>query len=187
VLDKPTTDGETEIHLLTNLPSRFKARRIALAYLERWSIERAFHELDQAFRGEINTLGYPKAALLGFSVAVMLYNVVSVVKSSLQAAHGAEVAAHEDVSVYCLASEIAATHGGMMIALPSQVWTSTFADCTDAEFAAFLRSTAGHAKPQRFRKARRGPKKRPPPRTGGLREKHVSTHRLLQSRKKVAV
>lgn len=183
VLKQPTEDGDTEIHLLTNLPKKFRAKQIALAYLERWSIEHAFQELEQAFRGEVDTLGYPKAALLSFSVAVTLYNVISVVKAALQAAHGTEVAAYEDVSVYCLASEIAATHGGMMIALEPEIWTETFASCTDKEFAEFLTATAAHANPQRYRKARRGPKKPPPPRTGGLREKHVSTYRLLQTRK----
>jgi len=40
VLDKPTRDGDTEIHLLTNLPVRdARAQVIAELYRRRWTIE----------------------------------------------------------------------------------------------------------------------------------------------------
>ncbi len=81
-LKEPTRDGETEIHVLTNLPKTVaNARSVADLYLHRWTVERAFHELDQAFNGEIKTLGYPGAALLSFCVALLAYNVTSVVKA----------------------------------------------------------------------------------------------------------
>jgi hypothetical protein len=180
-LNRPTEDGETEIHLVTNLPRRFGACRIAAAYLDRWTIERAFQELEQSLRGEVNTLGYPCAALLGFSVALLLYNILSVVRCAMQSKHGAD-AAFEQLSCYYLSSEIAAIHGGMMIAIPRAEWSAMFRDCNAVQMAAFLRESAGHAKPAQFRKNVRGPKKPPPKRTGGLREKHVSTHRLLANR-----
>ena len=51
--------------MLTNMPKTVaNARSVADLYLHRWTVERAFHELDQAFNGEIKTLGYPGAALL---------------------------------------------------------------------------------------------------------------------------
>jgi hypothetical protein len=181
VLDQPTTDGDTEIHLLTNLPKRFGAVRIAAGYLERWRIENAFQEIEQALRGEVNTLGYPKAALLAFGIALLIYNVIAVVKGALQAQHG-EVAAFEKLSGYCLASEIAAVYAGMMIAIPPAEWTVLLADCRVPSLVKFLKDTAAYANPKRFAKAPRGPKKPPPKRTGGLREKHVSTHRLLLTR-----
>ena len=81
-LKESTRDGETEIHVLTNLPKTVaNARSVADLYLHRWTVERAFHELDQAFNGEIKTLGYPGAALLSFCVALLAYNVTSVVKT----------------------------------------------------------------------------------------------------------
>jgi hypothetical protein len=181
VLDRPTTDGDTEIHLLTTLPQRFGAVRIAAAYLERWRIENAFQEIEQALRGEVNTLGYPKAALLAFGIALLIYNVVAVVKGALQAQHG-EAAAFEKLSGYCLASEIAAVYAGMMIAIPPTDWSRMFATCRIPAFVKFLTDTAAYANPKRFAKSPRGPKKPPPKRTGGLREKHVSTHRLLLNR-----
>ena len=178
VLDQPTVDGDTEIHLLTNLPQRFGAVRIAAAYLERWRVENAFQEIEQALRGEVNTLGYPKAALLAFSIALLIYNVIAVIKGALQSQHQ-EAAAFERLSGYCLASEIAAVYAGMMIAIPPAEWTALLADIRVPSLIKFLQQTAAYANPKRFLKSPRGPKKPPPKRTGGLREKHVSTHRLL--------
>lgn len=180
-LDRPTTDGDTEIHLLSNLPQRFGAVRLAAAYLQRWRVENAFQEIEQALRGEVNTLGYPKAALLAFGIALVIYNVIAVVKGALQAQHGA-AAAFEKLSGYCLAAEIAAVYAGMMIALPPATWTDLLADCRVPALVKFLKAAAAYADPKRFAKANRGPKRPPPKRTGGLREKHVSTHRLLLQR-----
>ena len=78
ILDKPTRDGDTEIHLLTNLPVKVAdAREIAEMYRRRWTIETAFQEMEKTLNGEINALGYPKAALFGFCVALVSYNVMS--------------------------------------------------------------------------------------------------------------
>jgi hypothetical protein len=182
VLDQPTVDGDTEIHLLTNLPKRFGAVRIAAAYLERWRVENAFQEIEQALRGEVNTLGYPKAALLAFGIALVIYNVIAVVKGALQSQH-AESAPFEKLSGYCLASEIAAVYAGMMIAIPPAEWTALVGGSRVPALVKFLQDTAAYANPKRFIKSSRGPKKPPPKRTGGLREKHVSTHRLLLTRR----
>jgi IS4 transposase len=66
-LNKPTRDGETEIHVLTNLPKRVSAIRIAEIYRDRWTIETAFQEMAENLEGEIQTLGYPKAACSAFA------------------------------------------------------------------------------------------------------------------------
>lgn len=182
VLDRSTEDGDTEVHLLSNLPARFGAIRIATAYLQRWRVENAFQEIEQALRGEVDTLGYPKAALLAFSIALLMYNVLSVVKGALQFKHGEE-AAYDKLSGYCLASEIAAVHDGMMIAVPPREWTATFGQCSVPQLAKFLVATAAYADPARFRKSPRGPKKPPPKRTGGLCENQVSTHKLIEKRR----
>src|SRR5262249_48305139 len=64
VLDKPTRDGDTEVAILSNLPAEVAdARAIADLYLDRWTIEGCFNELTTALRCEVQTLGYPKAAL----------------------------------------------------------------------------------------------------------------------------
>lgn len=180
-LDEPTEAGETEVHLLTALSKRVGALRIAKAYLGRWTIENAFQELEQALESEIKTLCYPRAALLAFSVAVMTYNMYSTLKTALHAAHGAE-APPERLSGYYIGEEIGAIYGGMMVAIPAATWTRTFGRATPRQLARVLVQLASRVDPKRFHKTTRGPKKPPPRRTGGLREKHVSTYRLLQSR-----
>ncbi len=186
-LKKPTRDGATEIHLLTNLPARTaNAHAVAELYLHRWTVERAFHELDQALNGEIKTLGYPRAALLSFCVALLAYNVISVVKSAVAAVHGAE-AKREDISGYYLAGELAAAYHGMMIAIPPAEWTRRFGSLSPAQLAKVLKTLAVHVRPARFRKNCRGPKKPPPKRTSAKRHPHVSTARILATRKQQKV
>jgi DDE family transposase len=182
-LNKPTKDGETEIHLVTNLPTKVaNARSVADLYLHRWTVEKAFHELDQAFHGEIKTLGYPGAALLSFSVALLAYNVISVVKSALAATLGAK-AKREDLSGYYLTGELAATYHGMMIAVPEAEWTRHFGSLAPAELARILKSLAAKVRPDRFRKNKRGPKTPRPIRETAKGKPHVSTARIIAQRK----
>src|SRR5512135_1950983 len=68
-LKQPLRDGTTEIRLLTNVPpGRLSARRASELYRTRWRIESAFQELTESLRCEIDTLGYPRAALFGFGL-----------------------------------------------------------------------------------------------------------------------
>jgi IS4 transposase len=180
-LDKPTRDGDTEIHLLTNLPETEDAITLAALYLHRWQIENLFGELKQALDAEVNTLCYPKAALLAFCVGLLTYNVISVLKGALYACHG-EGAQVQRLSTYYLAEEIDAVYEGMMIAVPQRTWTRTFGDLSPKEMAAILKELAANTRIGRFKKRQRGTRHPPPKRTGGLREKHVSTQRLLDQR-----
>lgn len=180
-LDKPTRDGDAEIHLLTNLPAEIDALDLAPLYLDRWKIENAFGELRQALDAEINTLCYPKAALLAFCVGLLTYNVISVIKASLHAVHG-DRAELQRLSTYYLAEEIGATYWGMMIAIPQGTWTRTFGDLSSREMAAILKELAAQTRIQQFKKHQRKTRNPPPKRTGGYREKHVSTQRLLNER-----
>jgi len=180
-LDQPTRDGDAILHVLTNLPAAVRAVKVADVYRKRWTVETAFQELGQAFDAEIDTLCYPRAALLAYCIALMLYNTLSVVKASLRTVHGEE-ASPERISGYYLASEIKAIQGGMMVAIPPDQWHRRFAKTTPRQMAAFLRDCASHVRIRRFLKNKRGPKRPPPKRTGGLREKHVSTARILAQR-----
>jgi IS4 transposase len=181
-LDAPTRDGETVIHLVTNVPAEAgDAIVLAELYLRRWDIENAFQEIEQALRSEVDTLCYPKAALLAFCLALTTYNVLSTIKAAMRAAHR-NPSLLFDLSGYYLAEEISATYWGMVIAIEPVHWTRQFAKATPMEMAECLRALAANADPRRFKKRRRGPKRPPPTRTGGLREKHVSTKRLLDQR-----
>ncbi len=179
---KPTRDGDNELHLLTNLPAKVaNARSVANLYLHRWTVEKAFQELDQAFHGEIKTLGYPGAALLSFCVALLTYNVISIVKGGLAAAHGVK-AKRETISGYYLAGELAAAYHGMMIAVPPTQWTRHFASLSPAELARILKTLAANVRSDRFRKNLRGPKKPIPKRSYDKKHPHVSTARILAQR-----
>jgi IS4 transposase len=183
-LSKPTRDGETEVHILTNLPSSVaNARSVAELYLHRWTIEKAFQELDQALHGEIKTLGYPKAALLSFCVALLAYNVISVVKTGLEAAHG-DKAKRETISGYYLAGELVASYHGMMIAVSPKQWAKHFGGLNPAELANVLKALAANVRPDRFRKNTRGPKKPSPKQKYDPKHPHVSTARLIAQRTK---
>lgn len=182
LLDKPTQDGDTEIHILTNLSEEVaNARMVADLYGKRWTIEGRFYEVTQTLNCEPNTLGYPKAALFAFCLALVASNAVALLKASLRAVHGAP--AVEELSTYYVSLEISETYRGMMIALPPACW-HRFAHLTPAELAVILRELAGRVSMQRYRKSRRGPKKPPPPRGTYKNGGHVSTHKLLQEKRK---
>jgi hypothetical protein len=182
-LDDATRDGDQEIHILTNLPAAAAdAITIAELYRKRWKIENAFQELGQALRGEIDTLCYPRAALLAFCVALYTYNILSVLKHAMRAVHK-DAAALERLSGYYLAAEISAAYFGMMIAIPADKWTKTFAHLTPHQLAILLKQLATNIRLDQFLKSTRGPKKPPPKRKSAKHAPHVSTQRLLEQRK----
>ncbi len=150
-LDVATRDGDTVMHVLTNLPAKVKAVKIAEIYRKRWTVETAFQELGQALNAEIDTLCYPRAALLAYCIALMMYNTLSVVKASLRAVHGDE-ALPERLSGYYLESEIKAVQGGMMLAIPPEQWRNRFAKATPHQMATFLQKCASHVPLHRFLK-----------------------------------
>lgn len=176
-LDQPTRDGDARIHILTNLPKKVSALKIAQLYRERWTIETGFQQVAQNLEGEIETLGYPKAALFSFCSALVAFNLLSVVMAALRGAHGAEQI-EDQVSIYYMADEVAHTHRGLTIALPSDYWTKNYADLTPKELARELIRIAKTVNLSRYRKHKRGPKKK----TKALNKKrrnHVSTARIL--------
>ncbi len=181
VLDTPTRDGDTEIHLLSNLPARVRAKVIARLYQKRWTIEKAFQELTVALHCEVNSLAYPKAALFGFCVALLAFNVLAVVKAALRAAHGEEQI-EEVLSTYYLAEEIAGTYRGMMIAIPEPSW-GAFSRLTPAQFAKVLKELAAKVDLAKLRKHTRGPKKPPPRRYRSRQSPHVATAKILAYRR----
>jgi hypothetical protein len=181
-LNVATRDGETELFILTNLPkSVADALLIAEMYRKRWRIETMFQELEAHLHSEVNTLGYPKAALFGFCVALVAYNVLAVVKASLRTLHGEETIANE-LSGYYLAGNIARTYDGMMIALPESEWAD-FQVMPLPELAELLLQLAANVSLLKFKKSRRGPKKAPPKRDKYSNHPHVSTARLLAGKK----
>jgi IS4 transposase len=180
-LDRPTRDGDTEIHILTDLPAKVaRAKTVAELYRKRWTIETAFAELEATLNGEVETLGYPKAALFAFCVALVAYNLLSVVKAALRSVHGAKVVT-EEVSGYYLADEVAGTYRGMMIAIPEDEW-AVFQGLSPVELGQVLQDLARKVRLSEFRKQPRGPKKPQPKRRIEGQQNHVSTAKLLKVR-----
>jgi hypothetical protein len=180
-LDHATRDGATLLHILTNLPRQVSAKRVAQLYRNRWTLETAFQPLEAYFHSEINTLGYPKAALFGFCLALVAYNVLAVVLAALRSAHG-EDTVEQEVSLYYSANEIATTYTGMMIAIPEPEWAIFYAMST-ADLAAILLELAQGVCRKALRKSPKRPQKSRCKRPGSPRKGHVSTAKLLMNRK----
>ena len=180
-LQEPTRDGDTELHILSNVPGgRASAAQLARLYSKRWSIETAFFEITTTLSCEINTLGYPKAALFTFCLALLAYNAVSLIKASLRSAHSRKTV-NDEVSSYYLSLEIGRTYDGMMIAIPAPHW-ALFRELSAQAFAEALRELASSVNLSRYQKHPRGPKKKPPERAAYQNGKHVSTAKLLAQR-----
>jgi hypothetical protein len=179
VLKKPTRDGEKVLTLLTNLSrTAAHAKQVAWMYHKRWTIETAFQELEAHLHSEINSLGYPKAALFGFCIALLVYNVLGVVKAALRSVHGEDNIAQE-VSGYYLAGHLERTYEGMMIAIPENEWR-LFQHISTERFIDILQQLASNVDLSKFQKHNRGPKKPKQKRTQNSKQPHVSTARLLQ-------
>lgn len=180
VLDTPTRDDETELHLLSNVPrGEASAVRLAQLYRDRWDIENAFHVLTMTLTCEVKSLGQPRAALFLFCMAVLAYNCRQVLYAALHTAQAAEQV--QAMSQLAVALEISQAMDGLVTALPEDAWDQ----CVPANVAgraAFLRQVSRQVNVGAYRKSQRGPKKPRPPRPGWKACRHVSTYRLLKNR-----
>ena len=171
--------------MLTNLPSTVaEALLIAELYRKRWKIETLFQAITQEFNCEIKTLGYPKAALFSFCMALFAYNIFSTMIAAVRNAQGLPV--ESNISKYYLAEEVEKTYRGMMIAIPSSDW-EIFGKMPLEDFCELLLEWAHHVDIIAFLSSKRGPKKPQPKRTRDPKHTHVSTARLLAKAKKYRV
>ena len=182
-LKKATRDGDKILFLIANLPkTRVHAKVASVLYRKRWKIETAFQELTEHLRCEINTLGYPPAALFAFCVALVAYMLLATIKAALSSVYGPD-RVDKEVSGYYIASELSAIYPGMMIAVSDDKWLF-FRQSSQAELVVFLRQLAKNVNLSRFKKHTRGPKKPTPKRINDPKHPHVSTARLIAKRKK---
>ena len=143
-----------------------------------------FQELTETLTCEIKTLGYPKAAVFAFCLALVAYNGISVIKAALRSVHGTDTV-EENVSGYYLSLEISKTYTGMMIAIPPKHWT-VFRDMSVAQLARVLKELAHYVELSKYQKHPRGPKQPRPERIHTGKTNHVSTARILAKRKTAA-
>src|SRR4029450_2168788 len=88
-----------------------------------------FQHLEAALHGEIRSLGHPRAALLGFAVAVLAYDVLALLQRCIEQVHQATGPSLQ-VSLYHLALQVRGGYEGMLIALPAEPWLPGNTDAT---------------------------------------------------------
>lgn len=179
-LDEPTRDGDHEIYIWSSLPKTLASmKKIAQLYQSRWGIEAAFLKLTVELRCEIETLSYPRAALFGFAVAVVVYNALAVVWAALRVGLGDEVV-DEKLSTYHMGVEMANMAESLATMIDAQEWQE-FQRLSTAVMATWLLSCVGSIELRKYQKAKRGPKKSPPKRVRG-KSPHLSVARKLALR-----
>lgn len=173
-LDAPIRDGEQELAIVTNLPaSDANAIAIAELYRKRWTLETLFFELTRMLDGELNTMGYPRAALLGFGIALVSYNLISTTKSAMRAAFGA-AKVDEEVSNYYITNEARVMKEGLDVVTDPEDW-EPFQTVSAETLAKDLIEVARNIRLPAFKRHKRGPKKPVPKRT-----KHTDSPHILQ-------
>jgi hypothetical protein len=194
-LTQKTSDGDTFIEILSNLPPDISAATIAELYRKRWKIETAFQHIEKNLNSEINTLAYPKAALFSFSLALVAYNIFSLMLAAMDSAHPVapppveetlpetkkeEIKpVSEQISLYYLAHEIAGPLATLLDFEDELDWSFIPGLSTPA-FAQWLHQVAAHIQWQKLKKSKPRSPKKPRVKPAYDRSKpHASTFRLL--------
>ncbi|MBK8537872.1 MAG: transposase [Candidatus Competibacteraceae bacterium] len=179
MLTKKTRNNDSELYFKQS--TRRNSRRAAFAeiYRKRWGIETAFQRLEAHFNSEINSLGYPKAALFGFCLALVAFNIYAVIMASLRAAYP-KVNIKEEVSEYYIAEDISTVYEGMIISVDDDEW-NRFRHLGDSEMIVLLIYLAKQVNLKKFKKNKRGVKKEKPPIKFDKKTPHVSTLNIFKS------
>lgn len=183
-LKTATEDGEKVIRLLTNVPaSKLSAQTLAQLYRRRWRIEAMFQRLESVLQSEIKTLGQPRAALFAFGMAVLAYNVLSVLLTAVRVQHANTLEKAEiELSPYYIALEIRANYAGMMIATDAREW-KPYESLSTKEFAKILLALATHINPKYLRSYPRKPKVAKKKGYVSTRDaqRHIATSRVIEA------
>ncbi len=187
-LDESTEDGERVIRLLTNVPDSFEPKTLAQLYRRRWRIENLFQRLESVLHSEVRTLGAPRAALLAFGVALLAYNVLTLLKTAVRIQHERALQKQQmEISPYYIAVEVRACYAGMILAmaLATDPWQH-YQSLSDKRLAKFLLELAANVDPKRFRSHPRKPtaKKKKGYISRLTASSHVATARLLRKESK---
>ncbi|RZF24725.1 hypothetical protein EVC45_37220 [Paraburkholderia sp. UYCP14C] len=140
---------------------------------------------------EIRSLGRARAALLGFAVAILAYNVLAVLKRSVKITHtqtDEAITVAPDVSTSYLALHIRGQYEGMLVALPPEHW-SHWSDAAPVVMAGKLSELASRVDPFQVRSRRRGletHKLTPYVEASTARSHHSTARLLMRARKKTS-
>lgn len=115
-------------------------------------------------------------------MALVAYNILSVIKSALRSVHG-QGKIDAGVSNYYLVEEIQSTYTGMMIAIPDVEW-KFLNHLSLPAFAELLKQWAATVDLKRFASSPKAEKKPQPKREREPNRPHVSTARLLAEKQR---
>ena len=113
--------------------------------------------------------------------ALIAYMILGIIKAALSSVYGAD-RIEKEISGYYFANELSAIYPGMMIAVPDDEWL-VFRQYNQAKLVGFLKQLAKNTKLSKYKKHPRGPKKPVAKRKSDKKQPHVSTARLLATRK----
>jgi hypothetical protein len=182
-LTEPTREGEMEIRLITNLPTKVHARRVAALYRKRWTLERHFDFLKNCLHAEIESLGRPSAAVFAMCMSLVTANALAAIKQALRFTHGEEE--FEKLSGYYLADEVAGNYRAIDTLIHQATWRH-LSVLPPRRFWRWMGNVASHVRTRAFHKHPRGPKNpHKPKRASGKNRHHYSTYRLLNEKKKI--
>ncbi len=173
-LKVPTRDGDRELHIFTNLTqSEASAKKVAELYGKRWTIEVVFLEMQTALSCEVKTLGYPRAALFAFCVALLLQNAFSMLHGALRSVHGQQKV-DDEVSAVLLAQELRKAYDGMMVQVPAVHWEE-ISEISLKQYANLLKGWISKLDLERYRKTPRSTPKVKPKRKARSKSGRIST------------
>lgn len=175
-LNEPTRDGDTEIHVLTNLPGDMLATDIAELYRHRWEEETAFNVLQMTLTCEDSGIGHPRAATFLFCMAILAFNLRQSLFAVLYATHAEEEVA--EVSHFQISKNVSDKTEGMLIAITEDEWDELIPTSLKG-VVSLLTKIARKIDLNDYRTSRRGPKKEKPHGSRNVVSSHVSTAKLL--------
>lgn len=179
-LFEPTVDGDTVIHLLTNLPEKdADAATVAQTYRLRWEIEHKFYVATVAHRCEVESLGYPRASIFVFAIAMMALNCRQALFGALYVALDEDV--EEEASHVSVSEEIQKSTDGLNVALGDEQWQALMPKTPAARMAKMI-EVAGHYDRVKHRKSVRGAKGPPTPKGKYRNGHHLSVYKILAER-----
>ena len=118
-------------------------------------------------------------------MALVTYNLLSVVHAAVRAVHGAAVA--EALSTYYVSLEVSSTAVGMSVMLKGDFWRDRYGRLTPTQMAMQLKQLARHIRLSKFKKHKWTPRKKLKRSMNKQDRNHESSLRILeQSRKQTA-
>lgn len=138
--------------------------------------------VQKCLEGEIRGLGYPGAALFSYGMALFSFNILSLLRVAMRAAHGQDKI-EQSFSTHHMAEEIGTAWRGMSLLLPAAFWRRRNARLGASGVAAELKRLAKLVDLSQYKKTVRTSRKPPPKRKFSKNTPHVSTARLLEKRK----